>query len=121
MNIHETTTAPTERQLAIHFYLSLSRAANDWSWVLKGMMKGEGKARLLALHNAEKDLRMFFIRELGEQARDGFTEDAAMWSDVLMLLKKGNAEDKNKFLMFLKAYMAGEIVLQEDSNQDNAA
>lgn len=103
-------TSPTERQLAICFFLSLSRAARDWSWVLKGMVQHEAKARLSTLHNAEKALSNFLVKELGQEALDGFSDDAAMWTDVLSLLSKGNAEEKERFYCFLKAYMAGEIM-----------
>jgi hypothetical protein len=107
-------TPPTERQLAICFFLSLSRAARDWSWVLKGMSKGEAKARLLTLHNAEKDLSNLLVRELGKEALDAFGDDAAMWTDVLSLLSKGTTSEKERFYCFLKAYMAGEIFDQEE-------
>lgn len=117
---NQVNTTPTERQLAICFFLSLSRAARDWSWVLKGMSKGEAKARLLRLHNAEKDLSNLLVRELGKEALDAFGDDAAMWTDVLSLLSKGSAVERDRFYRFLKAYMAGEL-LELDEEHTPAA
>lgn len=109
-------TPPTERTIAICHFLTFSRAARDWSWVLKGMTNHEAKQRLQTLHNAERSLTTFLVKELGPEAVDGFGDDAAMWTDVLSLITKGSQPDRERFYCFLKAYMAGEIVIEEPSN-----
>lgn len=100
---------PTARQIAIFCYFTLSQAARDWSWVFKSALSGQAKHRLTILHNAEKALNDCFKKELGADVIAAYAEDAAMWTDIMDILTSGTAEDKARFLAFLKAYRNGEV------------
>ncbi len=100
---------PTETQFAIFAYITLSQAARDWSWALKGLMKGEFKHRMSVLHSAEKALSDCFKKEFGEDMVSSYENEAAIWNEVATLLKTGSVADKARFVSFLKAFQDGDV------------
>lgn len=100
---------PTLRQFAIFAFFTLTNAAGAWSWVLKGMVSKEAKHRLNVFHTAEKALAACFERDLGIDVIQAYSEDAAIWNEIMTILQKGSVEDKARFVSFLKAYQNNEV------------
>lgn len=112
---------PTARQLAIFCYFSLTQAARDWSWVIKDSATGKVKTRMRDLHQAEKLLNDCFIKEMGSDVIASYSEDAAMWNEIMTILTTGTTEDKARFVSFLRAYTNGEVTDLRDETDKEAA
>jgi len=113
----QQTDLKQKRLEAIFFYTTLSRAADGWSFFLKGITERESKMvlndYLRASQRLDKTLRSQYW---DEEQMNQFDEDAATFSMCLeCITKAGTEEKKQELLQLMKAYLEGELVVRDIS------
>jgi hypothetical protein len=107
-----------ERRMAMFMFMTLTKAANEWTEWIETISVRETKHWLKVYKNAGNNVKEQLQKAMGEEGYASFEDDAFMWGDMMDAIRKSTSvEQKQECILIIKEYLAGNIKTLDDSTE----
>lgn len=104
-----------KRRLSLFMFMTLTKAANEWTDFIDTISTRDVKHWLNVYKNAGNNVSKNLERAMGEDGYSSFEEDAIIWGDLMDAIRKSDStEKKHECLLIIKEYLAGGIKTMDD-------